>query len=152
MSSISEPFMAFENVTLELYNLPPTHERGNCRHGRLYLYTSWTKNNPGRRFWRCRKSRTTEDCGAFRWYDGEVPFEQIIKFGVLLDKVRGLTDQLASSKKVIEELNETVKELEDNKEKAIVAFTNLLDESDRLLKENAELKSQACGSQSFSRS
>ncbi|XP_050204466.1 uncharacterized protein LOC126685741 isoform X2 [Mercurialis annua] len=152
MSSVSLTTRGLDNVSDELFNLPATKERSRCRHGRLYLYTSWTKTNPGRRFWRCCKSKTPDDCGAFRWYDEEVPFENMIKFGVLLDKVKGLTEQLEGCENTISELNITIQKLEENRDKATVAFTEIIDENDCLRKENAELKSQAEGSQSCSRS
>ncbi|KAG6489798.1 putative leucine-rich repeat receptor-like serine/threonine-protein kinase At2g14440 isoform X2 [Zingiber officinale] len=33
------------------------------------LFTSWTENTPGRRFWRCKRWKMAGDCGYFKWYD-----------------------------------------------------------------------------------
>ncbi|XP_050210777.1 uncharacterized protein LOC126682656 [Mercurialis annua] len=125
MSSMFESFKPLEDVNDNMYNLSPKRVRSNCRHGKLALYTSWTKTNPGRIFRRCRQSRTEEDCGAFRWYDEEVSYENIMKLTVLLDKVTGLTDQL-------EDREKTIKQFEEAQGKATIAFTELLDEYDRL--------------------
>ncbi|XP_042417160.1 probable leucine-rich repeat receptor-like protein kinase At2g28990 isoform X1 [Zingiber officinale] len=33
------------------------------------LFTSWTHNTPGRRFWRCKNWKMAGDCGFFKWHD-----------------------------------------------------------------------------------
>ncbi|XP_050207159.1 uncharacterized protein LOC126665438 [Mercurialis annua] len=150
MSTMTESFRALQNVTDELFNLPPTRECGRCNHGRLLLYTSWTKTNPGRRFWRCSKSRTPQDCGAFRWYDGEVPCELNMKFTILLDKIKVLKDEAAVYDNQIIEMANRIKRLEAAQEKAAIAFAHIQDQNDRLLKENQELQMKTDGSQTCS--
>ncbi|KAJ1270019.1 hypothetical protein BS78_06G022500 [Paspalum vaginatum] len=41
----------------------------NCRMKAAKL-TSWTEENPGLRYYRCRRARTGSDCGYFEWIDG----------------------------------------------------------------------------------
>ncbi|KAK4260787.1 hypothetical protein QN277_003858 [Acacia crassicarpa] len=36
------------------------------------LYTSWTEQNPGRRFFGCRNYRHGRGCGFFKWHDNEM--------------------------------------------------------------------------------
>ncbi|GER41644.1 GRF zinc finger containing protein [Striga asiatica] len=45
-----------------------------CRCGdKVYLKTSWTQNNPGRRYWACPKyGQKFGFCGFFIWYDPEI--------------------------------------------------------------------------------
>ncbi|XP_042410633.1 uncharacterized protein LOC122000225 [Zingiber officinale] len=33
------------------------------------LFTSWTENTPGRRFWRCKNWKMAGDCGYLTWHD-----------------------------------------------------------------------------------
>ncbi|XP_031129330.1 uncharacterized protein LOC116031041 [Ipomoea triloba] len=53
-----------EYIYGELVNIP------NCHCGqRLKLQTSWTNDNPGRRYWECRSENGGQICGFVRWYD-----------------------------------------------------------------------------------
>ncbi|KAK6137420.1 hypothetical protein DH2020_028843 [Rehmannia glutinosa] len=39
---------------------------------KVVLKTSWTNNNPGRRFWACPNYEKGSNCGFFEWLDDEV--------------------------------------------------------------------------------
>ncbi|XP_050220650.1 uncharacterized protein LOC126671004 [Mercurialis annua] len=149
MSSISETSRVMENATEELLNLPPTKVRGNCKHGRLYLYTSWTQKNPGRRFWRCSKYKT-DDCGAFQWYDGEPSAELFLKIGYLLEQIKLLNGQVRNQEILIAEKDEQLARIREAQQRAAITFEKLIDDRDRLIEENRKLKSddedsQSCG-------
>ncbi|XP_031096399.1 uncharacterized protein LOC116000450 [Ipomoea triloba] len=43
---------------------------GECRCGQqLKLITSWTNENPGRRFWLCLDNGMSKGCGFIQWFD-----------------------------------------------------------------------------------
>ncbi|MBA0637421.1 hypothetical protein Godav_005193, partial [Gossypium davidsonii] len=64
-----------------------------CYYGNLAkLNTSWFNDNPGRRFFGCKKfgSGFRKSCWFFSWFDPPLtPHSQIVLFG-LLKKVRTL--------------------------------------------------------------
>ncbi|XP_060201050.1 uncharacterized protein LOC132629411 [Lycium barbarum] len=50
---------------------PMLRESVRCKHGDLLtLQTSWSEDNPGRRFWSCSRYRENS-CKFFRWRDWE---------------------------------------------------------------------------------
>ncbi|XP_042417153.1 probable LRR receptor-like protein kinase At1g51890 isoform X1 [Zingiber officinale] len=50
------------------------------------LFTSWTENTPGRRFWRCKNWKMAGDCGYFKWHD---PVQE----GVTIEKMDFIINQ-----------------------------------------------------------
>ncbi|CAN1767250.1 hypothetical protein LINPERHAP1_LOCUS10196 [Linum perenne] len=54
-----------------------------CRCGEsVVLLTSWTEDNPGRRFYRCRR------CDFFRWFDPPMQARAKAVINTLMKKVR----------------------------------------------------------------
>ncbi|KAB2015962.1 hypothetical protein ERO13_D08G061401v2 [Gossypium hirsutum] len=65
------------------------------------LNTSWSNDNPGRRFFRCKKfgSGFGKPCRFFIWFDPPLtPHSQIVLLG-LLKKVRTLEDARRTERK-----------------------------------------------------
>ncbi|TYG56483.1 hypothetical protein ES288_D08G067300v1 [Gossypium darwinii] len=65
------------------------------------LNTSWSNDNPGRRFFRCKKfgSEFGKPCRFFIWFDPPLtPHSQIVLLG-LLKKVRTLEDARRTERK-----------------------------------------------------
>ncbi|XP_050227595.1 uncharacterized protein LOC126677152 [Mercurialis annua] len=151
MSSLSESSRVMENTIEESFNYPSNKVRGNCKHGRLYLFTSWTKLNPGRRFLRCCKYKTVDHCGAFQWYDEEVSTEFVFKFGVLLDKIKVMTDQVDKQEVLIAEKNRQISRMEEAHNSVAQVFEKMIAERDMLLEEIRRLKTNYGGSESYGR-
>ncbi|GFP80426.1 hypothetical protein PHJA_000186000 [Phtheirospermum japonicum] len=83
------------------WNNDYSHERYFCHcdgEKTLNLKTSWTKRNPGRRYWACPKYGTNGYCGIFIWLDGEMceRSKQIIPG--LLKKIDKFEDEINECK------------------------------------------------------
>jgi hypothetical protein len=65
------------------------------------LVTSWTDENPGRRFHGCGRFRWRRKCNFFRWFDPEVPDRQKKIIRGLLKKNNELKKKEKSLLKVI---------------------------------------------------
>ncbi|KAH0655142.1 hypothetical protein KY285_030024 [Solanum tuberosum] len=66
-----------------------------CKHGSLlHMQTSWSKLNPGRRFWSC-PYYGENNCHFFRWRDREEidPRSQFI-LPILVNKIKELEDEV----------------------------------------------------------
>ncbi|KAG5587379.1 hypothetical protein H5410_047813 [Solanum commersonii] len=66
-----------------------------CKHGSLlHMQTSWSKSNPGRRFWSC-PYYGENNCHFFRWRDREEidPRSQFI-LPKLVNKIKELEDEV----------------------------------------------------------
>ncbi|ONH91110.1 hypothetical protein PRUPE_8G093700 [Prunus persica] len=53
-----------------------------------HLTTSWTDNNPGRRFWGCADYEVRRGCAFFEWYDPQVCERSKIVISGLLKRLR----------------------------------------------------------------
>ncbi|KAI5347821.1 hypothetical protein L3X38_000708 [Prunus dulcis] len=75
----------------------PIFQCGNqCR-----LTTSWTNNNPGRRFWGCADYGVRRGCAFFEWYDPQVCERSKIVICGLLKRLRKEEEENQKSKKEV---------------------------------------------------
>ncbi|GAB2281754.1 hypothetical protein Dimus_016322 [Dionaea muscipula] len=93
--------------------------RVTCRCNRpASVYTSNTKANPFRRFYKCRLYRTENGCDTWEWIDNELPTRvktEIVKF---MDQVDGLKTELKKSKEqFMDQVDGLKTELENSKER-----------------------------------
>ncbi|WMV49368.1 hypothetical protein MTR67_042753 [Solanum verrucosum] len=75
-----------------------------CKHGvLLYMQTSWSKSNLGRRFWSC-PCYGSKNCKFFRWRDKE-EFDRSSKFILpnLVNKIKELEEEVLRSQTQINE-------------------------------------------------
>ncbi|CAH9095170.1 unnamed protein product [Cuscuta europaea] len=82
----------------------------HCNH-KLKLQTSWTKANPGRRFWQCPMFKREVSCGFMQWFDQPMSNKPKMIIPGLLTKIncheeeiQNLTMQLQESEKMMKNL------------------------------------------------
>ncbi|OIT38883.1 hypothetical protein A4A49_58329 [Nicotiana attenuata] len=72
------------------------------RCGRVALFqTSWTDENPGRRFYCCHLSKAPGACEFFRWHDDQMPDQTRTVIYGLLRKVNTYEKERVRSKWII---------------------------------------------------
>ncbi|CAL2274372.1 unnamed protein product [Prunus armeniaca] len=59
------------------------------------LETSWTRDNPGRRFWTCCRKK---GCGYFDWFDPQMCARSKMIIHGLLNRINKVNDELKSSR------------------------------------------------------
>ncbi|GER32692.1 GRF zinc finger containing protein [Striga asiatica] len=69
-------------------------QKCRCSEEELPFKTSWTKNNPGRRYWACPNYGTREFCGFYKWLDSEMCARSKQIIPGLLSKLNNLEDEL----------------------------------------------------------
>ncbi|KAM3389117.1 hypothetical protein ACQJBY_011336 [Aegilops geniculata] len=77
-----------------------------CRHDKpCTIETSWDRQDPGRRFYRCPLfADSKQDCGFTQWLDNKFPEKAIEHMNYLTDKVDSLEQQVDNLKCELEEL------------------------------------------------
>uniref|UniRef100_M1DIE2 GRF-type domain-containing protein n=1 Tax=Solanum tuberosum TaxID=4113 RepID=M1DIE2_SOLTU len=103
-----------EDVKLDLNSIcfdkddPKLNEEVRCFHGLLLpLKTSWSDNNPGRRFWSC-PYYGSQKCKYFRWSDDVVNEHSKFIIHKLVKKMKDMNELLVANvkkMKVMEEIN-----------------------------------------------
>ncbi|XP_059292219.1 uncharacterized protein LOC132045662 [Lycium ferocissimum] len=85
-----------------------------CKHGNLLqMHTSWSKSNPGRRYWSC-PYYGPKKCKFFRWRDkDEVDPRSKVILPILVNKIRDLEKELVQYNGLKMELDE-VKIIDNN--------------------------------------
>ncbi|KAL7124209.1 hypothetical protein ABFS83_14G033100 [Erythranthe nasuta] len=90
----------------------------NCKCGfRLPVITSWTPDNPGRRYQACPNYGKSTYCGVFKWLDPEICGRSKMIIPGLLRRVNKLEAELACFKEKEEILNQVEGEVACYKEK-----------------------------------
>ena len=86
---------------------PMLNEEVRCSHGVLLpLKTSWSDNNPGRRYWSC-PYYGSKKCKFFRWRDlSKVDERSKYIIPKLVNKMKEMHGELASKEKKIKEMEE----------------------------------------------
>ncbi|KAI4369819.1 hypothetical protein MLD38_018222 [Melastoma candidum] len=88
-----------------------TSER-RCKHGmRAVLYISWSRSNPGRRFFRCPVWKD-DDCGFFSWYDDVIPPRQKEIISHLVETKKLLESKVELMQKKESAMEDVIKHLE----------------------------------------
>ncbi|KAF2287557.1 hypothetical protein GH714_001288 [Hevea brasiliensis] len=96
----------------------------HCKHGLCAeLDTSWTTDDPGRRFWRCQMWQRG-DCGFFQWFDPEI-----------VGRPKELINRLRSQKKALEN------RLKSQEAENWVISTRACELEQKLIDANAKIKS-----------
>ncbi|XP_042417158.1 putative leucine-rich repeat receptor-like serine/threonine-protein kinase At2g04300 isoform X2 [Zingiber officinale] len=95
------------------------------------LFTSWTHNTPGRRFWRCKNWKMAGDCGYFKWHDS-------VQEGVMIEQMDFLINQR-------NELDEEIKMMDEGNAILLSKLKVLEEKIDQLKKskEAPEMKSES---------
>jgi len=101
-----------EDVKLNLNSIcfdkddPKLTEEVRCFHGLLLtLKTSWSDNNPGRRFWSCPYYGSRK-CKYFRWRDDVVNERYKFVIHKLVKKMKDINELLVANEKKIKEMEE----------------------------------------------
>ncbi|MCE0482564.1 hypothetical protein HAX54_041423 [Datura stramonium] len=99
-----------EEVRLDLNKLCMDYEDSmlnaevRCSHELLLpLKTSWSDNNPERRFWSC-PYYGAKKCKSFRWRDGLVDERSKFIISKLVKKMKDMNEELVSKVKKIKEM------------------------------------------------
>ncbi|PHU19654.1 hypothetical protein BC332_10805 [Capsicum chinense] len=110
-----------------------------CNHGiLLHLKTSWSDNNPKRRFWSCPYYGSNK-CNFFLWRDGVVDERSKFIIPKLVKKVKDMNEMMKIMK-MKEELVGAYSDREIMKMKAESAFTQIEEQCSSFVKMKDELK------------